>query len=1020
MMPVRHILALIAILLLCASTKAQTVVIGGRVVDADTDKPIEFASVLLTESGLWAVTGEKGTFTIKGVPAGKNTITVQCLGYQKRTWTMDINRNVSDMSLRLKPDNLKLDEVTVVARRKHDEATTSYTIDRTTLDNQQILNVSDLQTLLPGGKTVNPSLMNDTRIALRSAGQERGNASFGTAIEIDGLRLDNNAMSGETAGASTRTVSSSNIESVEIVTGIPSVEYGDLSNGMVKVNTRRGKSPFIVEGKLNQHTRQIAVNKGFDLSSHLSPQNPLSLGVLNVSLEHARSFSDAASPHTAYQRNILSLNYMNIFMKQTTPLTLNLGLTGNMGGYNSEADPDNELDDYQKARDNALRMNLDMQWLLNRPWLTNLQLTASYSIADRKQESYTHTSSASTQPYLHSTEEGYYMAQQLSSLQGQGLGDAASPIILGPTGYWYVLGYNDSKPASWSVKLKGDSNHRLGSVRNRVTAGVHYTGSHNEGRGTYYDDMSVAPTWREYRYDQLPKMHNVALFAEDKVMVPLASSSSQSKSRPLRNASFELTAGLRYDMTNISGSDYGTVGSLSPRFNSRLIVWRNQRKWWVNDLELHAGWGKSVKLPSFQVLYPHPNYSDLLAFASTSASDNTSFYAYYTYPSKAQYNGDLRWQYTNQTDIGVDLNIKGTRISLSAFHHKTHRSYVSMSHYTPFSYLYTPPSSLNGITIPADERRFSIDQRTGVVSVYGIGQSEGVPATALNATERRTYTTQHYYTNASPVSRYGLEWTVDFAQIKALRTQVRIDGNFYEYKGLDDLLFADIPLGVSNVMANGQPYQYVGYYRGTNVTSASTAANASVSNGSLQRQTNVNVTLTTHIPRIRLVVALRGELSLQDYRRPLSEMNDGSPRGIVIEEKSDYFGEPYTGQRDHIVALYPEYYSTWEQPDVLLPFAERFTWARDNDATLYSDLSKLVIHSNYAYTMNPNSLSRYYSANLSVTKEIGDHISVSFYANNFWNNMKRVRSSQTGLETSLFDSSYIPAYYYGLSLRLKI
>ena len=70
--------------------------------------------------------------------------------------------------------------------------------------------------------------------------------------------------------------------------------------------------------------------------------------------------------------------------------------------------------------------------------------------------------------------------------------------------------------------------------------------------------------------------------------------------------------------------------------------------------------------------------------------------------------------------------------------------------------------------------------------------------------------------------------------------------------------------------------------------------------------------------------------------------------------------------------------------------------------------------------MNPNRLSAYYSANLSVTKEIGDHISISFYANNFFRNMAQVHSSQTDLDTSLFNSSYIPGFYYGLSLRLKL
>lgn len=979
------------------TVKAQDYVLSGKVVDADNGHPVEYASILIAESGLWAITDDKGVFTIKHIKQGKTTLTVQCLGYRKQTWPMTIRRNVLDLTLRIQQETLKLEGVTITAKRVQDEATTSYTIDRTTLDNQQILNISDLATLLPGGKTVNASLMNDTRLSLRSGTQEKGNASFGTAIEVDGARLDNNASTDETLAASTRTVSASNIESVEVVTGIPSVEYGDLSNGVVKVNTRKGKSPFIVEGKLNQHTRQIALNKGFDLGGNH--------GMLNASLEHARSFSDAASPHTAYQRNILSLNYMNTFFKSSTPLTFNVGLTGNIGGYNSEADPDEELDDYTKARDNVLRGNVSMQWLLNKPWLTNLSLSGVFSLTDRKSESYTSTGSASTQPYIHTLEEGYFVAEDYVA------GTTVANIVLGPTGYWHVLRYNDSKPTNWSMKLKATQNMRFMVAGKQwlshLMAGVEYTGSKNRGRGTYYDDMRYAPTWREYRYDRLPAMHNVALYAEEKLSIPTA-----------RLSTFELTAGLRDDITLISGSDYGTVSSLSPRVNSRYVFWRRQHKRWVSDLILHAGWGKSVKLPSFQVLYPTPSYADRLAFASTSTADNKSYYAYHTLPSQAEYNPDLKWQYTHQTDVGIEMEIKGTRISLSAFHHKTYNPYMMTDHYRPMSYLYTPPSALDGIGIGVENRRFSIDRQTGIVTV-----SDATGAVAdrqLTGITRRTYAVTDQYVNATPVSRSGLEWIVDFTPIKALRTSLRIDGNYYYYKGLDDVLFADIPLGVNSTMTGNQLYQYVGYYRGSNVTSTSYSASAAISNGSLSKQLNVNATLTTHIPKIRLIVSLRIESSLYNYRRQLSEFSDGT-RGIVLDSNSDYFGEPYDGTtEDRFIALYPEYYSTWDRPDQLIPFAEKFLWAKDNDRALYNDLAKLVIRSNYAYVMNPNRLSSYYSANLSVTKEIGDHVSVSFYANNFFNTMRKVHSSQTDLETSLFGSGYVPSYYYGLSLRLKI
>ena len=1003
-------LSFIICLLPFSPARAQMTV-AGIVTDDESKQPVEFASILMKENGRWAITDSDGRFTIKGVPQGKATLSIQCLGYARRELQISITKDIPRLKITLKQENLKLGEVTVTARRKSDEATTSYTIDRTALDQQQILNVSDVSTLLPGGKTVNPSLTTDTRMALRSGNQEGGNASFGTAIEVDGVRLDNNAMTGETAGASTRTISASNIESVEIVTGIPSVEYGDLSNGVVKVNTRRGKSPFIIEGKLNQHTRQIALNKGFDLGHRR--------GVLNVSLEHARSFTDAASPHTAYQRNIVSLNYMNIFMQQTAPLTLNIGLTGNLGGYNSEADPDEHKDDYIKVRDNNLRGHFDLNWLINKSWLTNLSMKGSFALADKRTENYYSANSASTQPYLHTMEEGYAIAQDydlLTTAQGHLQSPNPSPltsIILGPTGYWYVKGWNDSKPMSWSLRLKADWHHNLFPIASRLSpltshlkAGIDYNGSRNDGRGQYYDDMRYAPTWREYRLDNLPTMHNLAVYAEEKITVPTTKLST-----------LELTAGLRDDITMIKRSAYGTVSSLSPRVNGRYIFWRNLRKRTINSLIFHAGWGKSVKLPSFQVLYPTPAYADRLAFASTSTSDNTSFYAYHTYPTQAIYNPSLKWQYTNQADLGVEITIKGTRITLSAFHHKTYRSYTSMDVFTPMTYKYTAPSALNGITLPAEDRRFDIDKATGVVTLY---DASGQKVKDLTYTERNTYAVNNRYDNGSPVTRYGLEWTVDFAQIKPLYTSIRIDGNYYQYKGLDETLFADIPLGVNSTMTGNKLYQYVGWYRGSNVTTAGSSATASVSNGLLQRFANNNVTVTTHLPRLRMIISLRVEASLYNYRRQLSEFTNGS-RGYVLESASDYLGEPYDGTSENkYVAVYPEYYTTWDDPERLIPFEQAFRDAKENNLALYNDLSKLVVRSNYPYTMNANRTSSYWSANLSITKEIGDHVSVSFYANNFLNNMSTVHSSQTDLETSLFGSSYIPNYYYGLSLRLKL
>ena len=984
----RIILLLLLIGFGLATALAQQVTIAGRIIDNDTQKPIAFATILMKENGYWAITGDDGTFNMKNIPVGKATLTIQCLGYATRQLALNITKNIPRLRITLKQETLKLDEVTVTAQRKNNESTTSYTIDRTALDNQQIVSVSDLSTLLPGGKTINSTLMNDTRMALRSGTQEGGNASFGTAIEVDGIRLDNNAAAGETAGASTRSISASNIESVEIVTGIPSVEYGDLSNGVVKVNTRKGKSPFIVEGKMNQHTKQIALNKGFDLG----PQR----GILNASIEHARSFSDIASPYTAYQRNILSLHYMNIFMRETTPLTLNIGLTGNVGGYNAEADPDNEIEDYSKSRDNALRAHFELNWLLNKRWITNLSLRGAFSTSDRTSESYTHTNSATTLAYIHAMNEGYYIATDYNT-------NPDAPVILGPTGYWHVKQFSESKPMNWSLRLKGDWTRRFGEVMSRMMVGAEYTGSRNNGRGTYYDDMRYAPTWREFRHDDQPTLNNIALYAEEKVTVKTGKLSKM-----------ELTAGLRDDITMISGSDYGTVSSLSPRFNGRYIFWQNRRRQHISDLVVHAGWGKSIKLPSFQILYPTPSYYDTEVFRSQSTADNTTISAWYSRPSKAVYNPDLRWQYTNQTDLGVEMNIKGTRISLSAFHQRTHNAYMASTVYTPFSYNYTPVATLENVSIPSANRIYTIDQQ-GIVTISDATGANSPIRLDVDQNGNKLYNTRRFYQtntryiNASPLDRYGLEWIVDFKQFKALSTSLRFDGNYYYYKSADETLFASMHNSNTKMTGTQEPYQYIGWYRGTNSIGTATT---SVANGAISKTLNLNTTITTHIPKIRLIVALRIEATLYNYRRATSELDDAM-RGIVLDSQADYTGIAFDGNTENkYIAVYPEYYSTWERPDEKIPFAERFLWAKDNDATLYNDLCNLVVKSNTPYVMNGNRTSAYYSANLSITKEIGEHVSLSFYANNFFNNMKTVHSTQTDLETSLFSSGYIPSYYY--------
>jgi hypothetical protein len=95
-------------------------------------------------------------------------------------------------------------------------------------------------------------------------------------------------------------------------------------------------------------------------------------------------------------------------------------------------------------------------------------------------------------------------------------------------------------------------------------------------------------------------------------------------------------------------------------------------------------------------------------------------------------------------------------------------------------------------------------------------------------------------------------------------------------------------------------------------------------------------------------------------------------------------------------------------------------WAAEHDKELYNELSKLVVKSTTGYMFRKQGYSPYFSANLNVSKEIGKYLTVSFFANNFFYSMQKIKNWQTGNEGSLFASSLVTPFNYGISFKLKL
>ena len=976
---------------------AQKFTFAGTVIDRSTGEPVDFATVVIEGTGQWAVADGKGCFTIKNVPAVKTVVSVSCLGYVTWSREIDIRKDILQFRAQLDPDNLSIEGAVVTAQEDANAATTSRTIDKTALEHVQVMNVSDISSLLPGGATKDPSLTGDQQFNLRAGNAENGNASFGTAVEVDGVRLSANASFTNVSstgnsfkGVSTNNIASSNIESVEIITGVPSVEYGDMTSGIVKINTRKGRTPWTVTMSTSPKTKQVSFSKGFGLGYG---RRDRSAGVINASAEYTRSISEPMSPYTSYDRKQLSLTWSNLFSHgafSDMPLRISAGVSGNLGGLDNRADPDKMIGTFLTRKDNQVRAQFSADWLLSRPWITNLELKSSLVYADKLERENGLYNAAVSSTSLHATQRGYYMAEDY--VPG---GD--NPAVRIAPGHWYNVMALDDRPLTAKATLKANWVKSAGRVNNKLKVGADWSLDKNLGAGAYSEEMASAPSYREWRFRDVPAMTNLAGFVEDNWML-----------RAGKDGRLNLIAGLRWDNTLIPGSAYGVTSSLSPRFNAKYTVFteKTHRNRFLRELSFRASWGVAVKQPSFSVLYPTPSYMDINVFTSTADAANVVNRAYFVMPRTIEYNADLLWQRNRQGELGLDLNLGGTKISLAGYLNRTFFAYNRGTDYDRFIYTLTPTSAVQGLPIPAENRIYSVNPTDGSILVSDrTGALSPIQAAGM---EKKQFITRYFEDNDdNPMTRYGLEWVIDFKRIKAINTTIRLDGNFYSYRSLFTNVLPYCPSTLTSF--DGSPYKYIGYFYGDNSTT----------NGKETRTIKTNLTITTHIPKVRMILSMKLESSLLNYSRSLSERQDGSRRSyaladrtdlLSLEERSIYDGEGFS-------VFFPDTYCSYDDP-APRPFLEDFRRARNDNPELYADLSKLVVSgTTYSYTFLKDFISPYFSANFSVTKEIGDLASVSFYANNFFNNMGQVYSARTRTWSSV--SSYVPRFYYGLTIRLK-
>ncbi len=174
-------------------------------------------------------------------------------------------------------------------------------------------------------------------------------------------------------------------------------------------------------------------------------------------------------------------------------------------------------------------------------------------------------------------------------------------------------------------------------------------------------------------------------------------------------------------------------------------------------------------------------------------------------------------------------------------------------------------------------------------------------------------------------------------------------------------------------------------------------------NGNWSDRVNSNLTATTHIPEIRMTISLRIEGSIYSRSQDLTYYN-GKEWAYLLDENGNRVAGSVYNQKEYYSGVWPVAYMTFDQE------VKPFTSVEAADPRF----AYLIEKSNTVFTFVRDGYGAFFMSNISLTKEIGDLASISFYVNNFTKSNPFLRSKATGVK-----SSKNIEFSYGATLRIK-
>lgn len=731
-----------------AVMEAQNIIC--KVVDAKTQEAIVGAVVTQKSSKkVLAITDIDGKCELSSSYEG-NLVVITYVGYKSLTIPL---KNHAIIPLR--QNATALGEVVVTARAS-DGPVTSSIIGRDAMTHLQPNSIADLMELLPGGYAKDPNMGEANTITLRETGTmgaygaitKNNNysiSSLGTQFMVDGVPISTDAnlqyspLSDTQSSASSstvennrnitnrgvdmRSISTDDIESVEVVRGIPSVEYGNLTSGLINIKKIRRAIPLTARFKADGYSKLFSLGKGLQLDGE-------GKSILNVDLGYMDSKIDPTDNFENYKRVTGALRYtLRGDRKEKIKWQWNSAFDYSGSFDDSKSDPDinyGRVDEY-KSSYSRLALTNGFNVKMPKSWFKELDVNTLVSLQlDRLRQ----TRLVAPQRYG---------IVPLSWSDGE---NEAQAVYAEYTAHYLC----DGKPFYAYVKAKGVMGFKTPYTLHTIKVGANWDLAKNFGRGQVYDmhhPLSVSG-WssRPRKYSDIPSLQNFSLFAEELMKANVG------------KCQLELMVGLRLNTLlglerqfDMSGKYYA-----DPRANLAWHLPKFKLGGKPMSISLNGGYGITTKMPTLNYLYPDKYYSNFIcmAYYDTANPEQDSKFVVHTYVQDPT-NYHIKPARNHKWEIRLDMDWNDNRLSVDYFRE-------SMT--SGFRY-----STIYGVY---DYKSYDVSQ-----------MAAGKDYTTLPYENKRVLDGYQQSSNGSELVKQGIELAFTSQRIHCLRTRINVTGAWF-------------------------------------------------------------------------------------------------------------------------------------------------------------------------------------------------------------------------------------------------